>query len=129
MGGYFYWKVISDFSYRRWKPVFWHTVFLDKCIHYRNLGYTENGVSVAPTKNPRPLFNRNTPPKLTFHTFRSTFDHSKVLFWLSSDFWQIRSNNENTKMTIQQNMFDQKVTSRVLIVLDLWVNNKFAWKF
>ena len=97
--------------------------FLDKCIHFGNLGYTENGVSVAPTKNPRPLFNRNTPPKLTFHTFRSTFDHSKVLFWLPSDFWRIWSNNENIKMPIQQNMFDQKVTSMVLIVLDLWVNN------
>ena len=76
-------------------------------------------VSIVGKKNLKPPFNRNTPPKLTFHTFRSTFDPSKVLFWLSSDFWQIRSNNENNKMTIQQNVFDQKVTSMVLIVLDL----------
>ena len=74
--------------------------FLDKCIHFGNLRYTENGVSVAPTKNPRPLFNRNTPPKLTFHTFRSTLDRSKVLFWLPSDFWRIQRNNENTEKPI-----------------------------
>ena len=128
-GGVFLLKSGFEFSVPTMETCFLACCFLDKCIHFGNLQYTENGVSVAPTKNPRPLFNRNTPPKLTFHTFRSTFDHSKVLFWLPSDFWRIWSNNENIKMPIQQNMFDQKVTSMVLIVLDLWVNNKFAWKF
>ena len=128
-GGVFLLKSGFGFFVPTMETCFSAYCFFDKCIHFGNLGYTENGVSVAPTKNPRPLFNRNTPPKLTFHTFRSTFDHSKVLFWLPSDFWRIWSNDENTKMPIQQNMFDQKVTSRVLIVLDLWVNNKFAWKF
>ena len=79
----------------------------------------KNKVSIIGTENPKPLFNRNTPPKLTFHTFRSTFDHSKVLFWLPSDFWQIFSNNVKQQMPISQNMFDHKATKMVPIVLDL----------
>ena len=79
-------------------------------------------------KNPKPLSNRNTPPKLTFHTFRSTSDHSKVLFWLPSDFWRIFSNNEKQQMPISQNKFDHKATKMVPIFLDLWVTNKFARK-
>ena len=102
--------------------------FYDKCIYFGSFGYTEKGVSVARMKNPKPLSNRNTPPKLTFHTFRSTFDHSKVLFWLPSDFWRIFSNNVKQQMPISQNMFDHKATKMVPIVLDLWVNNKSKWK-
>ena len=92
---------------------------LPKCMHLSKKHYAKNQVSIVGTKNPKPLFNRNTHPKLTFHTFRSTLDRSKVLFWLPSDFCQIRSNNENTEMPSQQNMFNQKVTPMVLIVLDL----------
>ena len=73
---------------------------LPKCMHLSKKQYAKKQVSIVGTKNPKPLFNRNTPPKLTFHTFRSTLDRSKVLFWLPSDFWQIRSNNENTEMPI-----------------------------
>ena len=47
---------------------------------FTHFTHPDNGVSVARNKNPRPLFNRNVPPKLTFHTSKSTFGHSKVVF-------------------------------------------------
>ena len=71
-----------------------------KCMHLSQKQYAKNQVCIVGMKNQKPLFIRNTPPKLTFHTFRSTLDHSKVLFWLTSDFWQIQSKNENTEMPI-----------------------------
>ena len=73
---------------------------LPKCMHLSEKQYAKKQVSIVGTKNPKPLFNRNTPPKLTFHTFRSTLDRSKVLFWLPSDFWRIQRNNENTEKPI-----------------------------
>ena len=73
---------------------------LPKCMHLSKKQYAKKQVSIVGTKNPKPLFNRNTPPKLTFHTFRSTLDRSKVLFWLPSDFWRIQRNNENTEKPI-----------------------------
>ena len=99
-GGVFLLKSAFRFSVPTMETCYLAYCFLDICIHFGNSGYTENGVSVALTKNQKPLFNRNTPPKLTFHTFRSTLDHSKVLYWLPSDFWQIQRNNENTEMPI-----------------------------
>ena len=46
----------------------------------RGFGHPENGTSGARTEKAKTLFNRNMPPKLTFHTSKSTFGHSKVFF-------------------------------------------------
>ena len=75
-GGVFRLKSIFGFSVPMMETLFLAWCFYDKCIYFCSFGYTEKGVSVARMKNPKPLSNRNTPPKLTFHTFRSTSDHS-----------------------------------------------------
>ena len=46
-----------------------------KVTHLGNFGYTDNQVSVGRTKNLKPLFNRNMPPKPLY----------SVIFWLNSD--------------------------------------------
>ena len=40
----------------------------------------KNGTSSVQTEKTKTLFNRNVPPKLTFHYSESMFDHSKVVF-------------------------------------------------
>ena len=128
MGGYFYWKVVSDFPFRWWKPCFWRSIFLINAYILVIWGTLKKGFPWPAWKIRNHFPIEIPPPKLTFHTFRSISDHSKVLFWLPSDFWRIFSNNVKQQMPISQNMFDHKATKMVPIVLDLWVDKKSKWK-
>ena len=95
-GGVFLLESGFGFSVRATKIPISVCLRLPKCMHFQK-HYAKNKVSIVGTKNPKPLTNRNTPPKLTFRMFRSTFGHCNMLYWLPSDFWRICGSNEKLK--------------------------------
>ena len=92
--------------------------FLDSCIHFGNLGYTENGVSVAQRKI-RNHFSIEIPPQNLHSThLDQRLTTLKCCFGYPLIFGKFEAITK-IKKPIQQNMFDHKATIMVLIVLDL----------
>ena len=82
-GGTFLLKSIFVFSVRAPEVPFSRCKKLRKMRKKRvkrDFAHSKNGTSSARTEKTKTLFNRNVPPKLTFHTSESMFGHSKVVF-------------------------------------------------